>query len=71
MILWIIIECLFFPFLQPLFPGTVFGFCRCDTRLSYQLHTTAFLAEYSPQEEDFARNALQAVGSSGTAELRI
>lgn len=60
-----------FPFLQFLFPGTVFGFYRCNTRLSVQLHTAVFLAKYSPQEEDFARNALQAVGSSGTAELRI
>ena len=60
-----------FPFLQSLFPGTALGFYRCNTRLSYQLHTTAFLAKYSPQEEDFARNALQAAGSSGTAELRI
>ncbi len=60
-----------FPFLQFLFPGTVFGVYRCNTWLSIQLHTAAFLAKYSPQEEDFARNALQAVESSGTAELRI
>lgn len=47
-----------FPFLQFLSPGTALGFYRCNTRLSYQLHTMAFLANYSPQEEEFARNAL-------------
>lgn len=60
-----------FPFLQFLSFGTSLGFYRCNTRLPQQLHTTAFLANYSPQEEEFARNALQAAGSSGTAELRI
>ena len=33
------------------------------------LHTTAFLANYSSQKEEFARNSLQAAESSATAEL--
>lgn len=55
-------EYLFFPFHRFLFAETVFGVLQCRTQLSEQLHATAFLVNYAPKEEEFARNSLQASG---------
>ena len=45
--------------------GTFLGFMMPPTVIANGLYATVFLENYSLQEEEFSRNALQTVESSG------
>ena len=69
----LLITCFFiFPLVGSFLPNRLWGFMDAGSGRSEQLHTAAFLANYSfTERKNFARNALQADGSSATADLRI
>lgn len=54
-----------FPFPRLRSAGTFLGFMMPHTVIANGLYATVFLENYSLQEEEFSRNALQTVESSG------
>ncbi len=54
-----------FPFFGLFLPEPRLGFMMPHTVIGNELYTTVFLKNYSPQEEEFCRNALQTGESSG------
>lgn len=54
-----------FPYLGSLLSEPFVGFMMPHTVIANELYAPVFLENYSPQEEEFCRNALQTVESSG------